>query len=207
MSNTKPNLSGPAGPVYYGPISVDLGNTGTTTVGVLPDNANRFVPQTVSLVMLKESGTLTTPAVVTLDDGTAGHTVASSTTLTTAAQDRLFPMAIPANAYTLTDTAAPLTFRVTTAAVGSSTTFRERTDNVATLTTGVAHGYVAGDVVTVRGITADNTYNQENAKVIAAPTTTTFSYYAEGADEAITADTNGRVSASTALIYVTGLLF
>jgi len=207
MSNTRPNLSGPAGPVYYGPIEVDLGNTGATTVAELPGNFNRFIPSNVTVVMEKEVGTLTTAAVVVMDDGTAGHTVASSTTLTSAAQDRQFPMAIPANAYTLTDTAAPLTFRVTTAAVGSSTTFRERTDNVATLTTGVPHGYVAGDVVTVRGITADNTYNQENTVVLSVPSSTTFSYYAEGADEAITADTDGRVSASTALIYVTGLLF
>jgi hypothetical protein len=193
--------------VYYGPIVVDLGYTGVTTVGVLPDNANRFIPHAVEVVFQKESGTLTTPAIAVLDDGTAGHTVASSTTFTSAAKNRVFPMAIPANAYTITDTAAPLTFRVTTAAVGSSTTFRARTDNVALLTTGVPHGYVAGDVVTIRGITADNTYNQENATVISAPTTTTFTYYAEGADESSTADTSGRVSSSTALVYVVGLLF
>lgn len=53
------------------------------------------------------------------------------------------------------------------------------TTNIATLTTGTAHGFVVGDVVTVAGV--DSTFNGTYT-VATVPTTTTFTYAKTAAD-------------------------
>jgi hypothetical protein len=58
------------------------------------------------------------------------------------------------------------------------------TSNVATLTTSTAHGFVAGDVISVAAV--DATFNGEYT-VIAAPTTTTFTYAKTASNVASTA--------------------
>jgi hypothetical protein len=73
-----------------------------------------------------------------------------------------------------------------------STTFRAVSSNVATLTTGTAHGLVAGDMIRVAGMT-DATYNG-TFTIIAAPTTTTLTYALTHADEGSTADTTGTIT-------------
>lgn len=75
-----------------------------------------------------------------------------------------------------------------------ATTFRERTSNVAKLTTNIAHGFVAGDFLRISGLGGTG-YNTTSAVVIAAPTTTTFTYANTGGDEASTADANGTILA------------
>lgn len=59
------------------------------------------------------------------------------------------------------------------AGVGASVTNKALTSNVATLTTGAAHGFAANDIVLVRGV--DATFDGQYT-VATAPTATTFTY-------------------------------
>jgi hypothetical protein len=72
-----------------------------------------------------------------------------------------------------------------------STTDRERTSNIATLTTDGNHGLSVGDVVEVEGVTGVE-YNGVFV-VLSTPTTTTFTYDSIGSGESSTADTGGTV--------------
>lgn len=73
-----------------------------------------------------------------------------------------------------------------------TTTLRERTSNVATLTTAAAHGLVDNQVVTVASM-SDATYDEVDV-AITVTSSTTFTYANTGADEASTADTAGTIS-------------
>lgn len=75
--------------------------------------------------------------------------------------------------------------------IGFSVTFKERTSNVATLTTGAAHGYSADDKVLVK--IGDSDFDGY-VTVLSAPTTTTFTYANTGGNVASTAVTNGMTS-------------
>lgn len=75
--------------------------------------------------------------------------------------------------------------------VFSTSTNRVRETNVATITTGVAHGFVAGDVVEVVGMGGTG-YNGTHV-VLSAPTSTTFTYDNVGDNETSTADTGATV--------------
>src|SRR3989344_327060 len=72
-----------------------------------------------------------------------------------------------------------------------ATTNRARTSNVATLTTGAAHGFKVGDTLTMAGIGGTG----YNATAVGAtvPTTTTFTYANTGDNEGSTADTGGSI--------------
>lgn len=72
-----------------------------------------------------------------------------------------------------------------------ATTNRARTSNVATLTTGAAHGFKVGDTLTMTGI-GGVSYNT-TAVVASVPTTTTFTYANVAANEGSTADTGGSI--------------
>lgn len=79
---------------------------------------------------------------------------------------------------------------VNAANMENTITNKELTDDVATLTTGTAHGYEVGDVVFVSGVDAtfDGTPTITGGKVITGvPTTTTFTYAQVAADVASTA--------------------
>jgi len=65
-------------------------------------------------------------------------------------------------------------------------TLRERTSNIATLTTSAVHGLSVGDYVNIDAV--DATYDRKPAVVLSVPTTTTLTYSSVGADEASTAD-------------------
>jgi len=72
-----------------------------------------------------------------------------------------------------------------------ATTYRARATNVATLTTGVAHGFKVGDTLTMTGIGGTG-YNV-TATVASVPSTTTFTYANTGDPEGSTADTGGSI--------------
>jgi len=74
----------------------------------------------------------------------------------------------------------------------STTTFRARASNVATLTTAAAHGLTAGDVVVIAGVGGTG-YNG-TFTVVSAPTTTSITYASVEADEGSTADIGGTVT-------------
>ena len=85
---------------------------------------------------------------------------------------------------------------ITTANAVSTITNKALTSSVATLTTSAVHGLVAGDEIWVEGV--DSTFNGKYT-VIAAPTTTTFTYAKTSTDVASTA-----VSSSTAKVNKVG---
>jgi hypothetical protein len=72
-----------------------------------------------------------------------------------------------------------------------ATTDRERTANVATLTTSTAHGLSVGDVVEITGVTGAE-YNGVFVVTVVG-SATTFSYASTAAGESSTADTGGTV--------------
>lgn len=81
-----------------------------------------------------------------------------------------------------------------------SITNKARASNVATLTTSAVHGLSAGDKVTVSGVTGgfDGTYT-----VVAAPTTTTFTYANTGSTVSSTAvSPNGTCQASRSTYFI-----
>ncbi|MCX6986033.1 MAG: hypothetical protein NT118_14985 [Lentisphaerae bacterium] len=67
-------------------------------------------------------------------------------------------------------------------AVVKTVSFRERTKNIATLTTSTNHGLSLGDKVTILDV-PDNSYNLANVEVLSVPTLTTFTYSCPGIDE------------------------
>jgi hypothetical protein len=76
----------------------------------------------------------------------------------------------------------------------ATTTSRERTSNVATLTVASGHTFLVGEVITVAGVSSGalTSYNAEGV-TITAVTATTISYANTGSDEAATADTGGLI--------------
>ena len=79
---------------------------------------------------------------------------------------------------------------VNAANMQNTITFKQLTSNVATLTTGTAHGYSVGDIIFVSGVGSpfDGTPTITGYKTITVvPTDTTFSYAATGADVSLTA--------------------
>ena len=84
----------------------------------------------------------------------------------------------------------------TTAVNAGTITNKALTSNVATLTTGSAHGLAVGDSIWVEGV--DSTFNGKFT-VASVPTTTTFTYAKTASNVASTA-----VSSSTAVVNKTG---
>jgi hypothetical protein len=78
---------------------------------------------------------------------------------------------------------------VNAANMANTITFKQLTSNVATLTTGTAHGYQVGDIVFVSGVGSpfNGTPTITGYKTITAITDTTFSYAATGGDVSLTA--------------------
>lgn len=72
-----------------------------------------------------------------------------------------------------------------------STTNRERTSNVATITTSTSHGLAVGDIVEV--VSVGGTGYNGTVEVATVPTGTTFTYANTGSNEGSTADTGGTV--------------
>ena len=87
----------------------------------------------------------------------------------------------------------------TTALTAGTITNKALTSNVATLTTGSAHGLAVGDSVWVEGV--DSTFNSSTTyyTVASVPTSTTFTYAKTASDVASTA-----VSSSTAVVTKIG---
>lgn len=194
---------GSASSVYQ--ASVNFITDTSVTIGVPRLDTDKVFALQVLVDQVNVKGTLSQNAIATLDTGTTSQTIASSTTFTGAATNRYTLMAIPANAYALYGDAANQQLRllITQNAVGQATTFRERTDNIALVTTGANHNLVAGDVVQVASL-ADATFNGR-VTVIDVPSATTFTYYAAGPDVGSTADTAGRVGAFDANVIITAL--
>jgi hypothetical protein len=192
--------------VTYLNVPFDLQVAGDVDlVGPLPDGATRFHTINAILDINYVRGTETVAAQVGADAGTDGQTILTTQTLTGAAEDRQYVLLPAANGRVVTGT-NKLRLKKVALGVGQATTFRVRTDNIATLTTAAAHGLVAGDVVTISGVTGAP-YNGGSVRVLTVPTTTTFTYESVGVNETSTADTGGRVGALRGVAHVTGIYY
>jgi hypothetical protein len=80
--------------------------------------------------------------------------------------------------------------------------FVNRTTNVVTITTSVAHGYTLGQSVTVNATT--NTSVNGTFVIASVPTSTTFTYAQTGADIALVADTGSTVVVNRWNFYANG---
>jgi hypothetical protein len=81
-------------------------------------------------------------------------------------------------------------------------TFVQRTTNVVTITTSVAHGYTAGQSVTVAATT--NTGVNGTFVIASVPTTTTFTYAQTAANIVLVADTGSTIVVNRFNIYSAG---
>lgn len=191
--------------VRFGPQPVDFIADSDVVIGVANNDTDHVIALEALVLFTNVAGVISVAPIATIDNATTGETIATSTTFTSGATDKFTTMVIPANAYQVTGDADTNYFRlhITTKAVGQATTFRARSNNVATLTLDAPHGIVAGTEVTVSGVTGA-AYNGR-VTVISAPTTTTISYYSEGDDESSTADTGGLVGAFDAQVIVNAL--
>lgn len=191
--------------VRFGPQSVNFITDTSVIIGKANQDSDRVIATQVFVLFTNANGTLSQQAIATVDDGTTGHTIASSTTFTNPVTNRYTQMAIPALAYQVTGDAEDVYYRllITQNAIGQATTFRERTNNIATLTTGANHNLVAGQTTQVASVGGTG-YNGI-VTVLDVPSATTFTYYNVGADEGSTADTDGRVGILIGQVVVNAL--
>jgi len=146
------------------------------------------------------SGTLSVVPIILIDDGTDGQNITASKTLTAPVENQGFALAAATQPYVVTGATRNIRLKKSTIGVGQATTFRARSNGIATLTTAAPHGFVGGDKITVASVGGTG-YNGE-VTVISAPTTTTFTYANAGANETSTADTAGRVGGYLARIVL-----
>ena len=99
------------------------------------------------------------------------------------AQSTVYQAAAPLSANSFTLASTSLSTKATSA--------RERTSNVATITTGAAHGLITGDIVDIEGM-GDASYNATQV-TITVTSTTAFTYSSAGGNEGSTSDTSGSV--------------
>jgi hypothetical protein len=187
----------------FGPQPVNLMLAGDTDIVDLLSIDTKFFPTLFQLEVAYQKGTLSTAPVVVFDNGTDASNVSASLTLTGAAINKNFHVQpLTTVMPTITGT-GKLRLKKSTLGVGQATTLRERTANVAKLTTAAAHGLAVGDTVVVASVGVA-TYNGE-VKVLSVPSSTTFTYASVGTTEASTADTAGRVGACYVNVWAAGI--
>lgn len=190
----------------FGPIPVNLLATGDADLLVLNDQDTKFFPTSIVLETAYARGTTAIDPVVIVDTGTAGDNITASLTITDALdnQGRYNPLAFVANPFVITGS-RKLRLLKSTVGAGQATATRSRTDGVATIVTGAAHGFATGDVITIASMT-DTTFNDLQAEVTVV-NSTTFTYANAGVDVASGADTAGRVGALYVNVYLVGIYF
>lgn len=204
MSNSRPLAYDRVN--LFGPIPVNLLATGDADLLVLNDQDTKFFPTSIVLETAYARGTTAIDPVVIVDTGTAGDNITASLTITDALdnQGRYNPLAFVANPFVITGS-RKLRLLKSTVGAGQATATRSRTDGVATIVTGAAHGFATGDVITIASMT-DTTFNDLQAEVTVV-NSTTFTYANAGVDVASGADTAGRVGALYVNVYLVGIYF
>lgn len=171
--------------------NVSLLLAGDVTLFTPPPAGLRFIPSVIFIDNVKVSGTLSTAPAVTIDDGTNGNDIIAATTLTSPVTGKSWRLTPPATQVNVVTGNKVVRLRKSTLGVGQATTFRERVEGIAKITTAAAHGFAVGDKIVVASLGGTG-YNG-SVTVLAVPTTTTFQFASAGLNEASTADTAGRV--------------
>jgi len=201
MSNRRPYT--PDRVAMFGPQTINLLEAGNAVLVRLNDQDTRFIVQDVILETVYAKGTTATDPQVRATDGTSAIT--STLTITDALDNvgganYLALVANPVPTVSGTDT---LTLEKVVVGAGQATATRARTNGVATIVTGAAHGFTTGDSITIASMT-DTSFNAVDACVTVVDTTT-FTYANAGADVVSGADTAGRVGALKVNAYAIGV--
>ena len=204
MSNSRPLAYDRVN--LFGPIAVNLLAAGDADLLVLNDQDTKFFPTSIVLETAYARGTTATDPIVIVDNGTTGENITSSLTITDALdnQGRYNPLTIAANPYIITGT-SKLRLLKSTVGAGQATATRARTNGVATIVTGAAHGFTTGDSITIALMT-DTSFNAVDACVTVV-NSTTFTYENVGADVVSGADTAGRVGALKVNAFAIGIYY
>jgi len=187
----------------FGPQTINLLEAGNAVLVRLNDQDTRFIVQDVILETVYAKGTTDTDPQVRATDGT--NAITSTLTITDALDNvgganYLALVANPVPTVSGTDT---LTLEKVAVGLGQATATRARTNGVATIVTGAAHGFTTGDSITIASMT-DTSFNAVDACVTVVDTTT-FTYENAGADVVSGADTAGRVGALKVNAYAIGI--
>lgn len=203
MSNRRPAYSDRI--VLVGPETINLLATGNENLLRLNDQDTRFFVEEAIIEIVRAKGTTATDPIVKLTDGT--NDITSAFTVTDALDNvgTFSVLSRVANPIPVVSGSDILTFVKSTVGLGQATATRARTDGVATIVTGAAHGFATGDLITIAGMT-DTTFNAVDA-CITVVNTTTFTYANAGANVVSGADTGGRVGELKVNVYVTGIYF
>jgi hypothetical protein len=190
----------------FGPTPVNLLASGNADLLVLNDQDTKFFPTSIILEIAYARGTTATDPIVVADTGTSGENITNSLTITDSLdnEDTFNPMTIVANPRTITGT-RKLRLLKSTVGLGQATATRARTNGIATIVTGAAHGFSTGDLITIASMT-DTSFNVEQVEVTVVDTTT-FTYVNAGPNVASGADTGGRVGALLVNAYVVGVYY
>jgi hypothetical protein len=187
----------------FGPQTINLLETGNINLVRLNDQDTRFIVQSVILETVYARGTTATDPQVRATDGT--NAITSTLTITDALDNvgganYLALVANPVPVVSGTDT---LTLQKVVVGLGQATATYARTNGIATIETGAAHGFTTGDSITIALMT-DTSFNAVDACVTVV-NSTTFTYENVGADVASGADTAGRVGALKVNAYAIGI--
>jgi aspartate 1-decarboxylase len=205
MSNSRPLAYDRVN--LFGPIPVNLLAAGDADLLVLNDEDTKFFPTSIVLENAYTRGTISVGAAVVADTGTNGENITNSLTVSSSNddQDTFNPMVVVANPRAITGT-RKLRLRKTTVGLGQATASATRTNGVATIVTGAAHGFATGDTITIASMT-NATFNDVQAEVTVV-NSTTFTYANAGVDVvAPGTDTAGRVGALYVNAYVVGIYY
>ena len=204
MSNSRPLAYDRVN--LFGPIPVNLLAAGNADLLVLNDEDTKFFPTSIVLETAYARGTTATDPIVIVDNGTTGENITASLTITDALdnQGRYNPLAIAANPYVITGS-RKLRLLKSTVGLGQATDSRLRSNGIATIVTGAAHGFTTGDTITIANMT-DTTFNDVQAEVTVV-NSTTFTYANSGVNVSAGTDLAGRVGALYVNAYVVGIYY
>lgn len=203
MSTRRPYT--PNREVLFGPQTINLLESGNVVLARLNDQDTRFLVTNIILenVYQKGTGARAVQPVVKATDGTSDIT--ASLTYSASNDDvRTFnQLALVANPVPVVTGSDVLTIVKSTVGEGQVTATKARTNGVATIVTGAAHGFATGDLITITGFT-DTTFNTVDACVTVV-NTTTFTYENAGPNVASGADVTGNVGALKVNAYAIGI--
>jgi hypothetical protein len=204
MSNSRPLAYDRVN--LFGPIPVNLLAAGDADLLVLNDEDTKFFPTSIVLETAYARGTTATSPIVIVDNGTTGQNITSSLTISPSLDNegRYNPLAIAANPYVITGS-SKLRLLKSTVGLGQATDSRLRSNGIATIVTGAAHGFTTGDTITIANMT-DTTFNDVQAEVTVV-SANTFTYANAGVNVSAGTDTAGRVGALYVNAYVVGIYY
>jgi hypothetical protein len=201
MSNRRPYT--PDRVAMFGPQTINLLETGNAVLVRLNDQDTRFLVQSVILETVYAKGTTATDPQVRATDGTSAIT---STLTVTDALDNVGGanyLALVSNPVPTVSGTDTLTLEKVVVGAGQATATCARTNGVATIVTGAAHGFTTGDLITIASMT-NSSFNAVDACVTVVDTTT-FTYENAGADVVSGADVAGRVGALKVNAFAIGV--